>query len=183
MTVISRVFRKSQTWSPEESEIVRYSGSVGEKLERLYAAYFDIQRGLAADKKPGEPSVKNLIALSSELTANDKLPKVVRQHLGSVNKEAQHLHHLSLDKARQKFKAISHAVVTLSTQVRGDQARRPFQQYFCPMVKQGAGDWLQADGPLSNPYFGIEMLRCGELVRVIPAENQVKPSPAERKQD
>jgi hypothetical protein len=36
------------------------------------------------------------------------------------------------------------------------------------MVAEGGGDWLQpGDAPL-NPYFGAEMLRCGERVGEFP---------------
>jgi Cu(I)/Ag(I) efflux system membrane fusion protein len=37
------------------------------------------------------------------------------------------------------------------------------------MVLDGGGDWLQDDDELLNPYFGSEMLRCGEKVEVYPA--------------
>lgn len=31
---------------------------------------------------------------------------------------------------------------------------------FCPMVNKS---WIQKDGKVSNPYYGSEMLTCGEL--------------------
>jgi hypothetical protein len=44
------------------------------------------------------------------------------------------------------------------------------------MVPGGGGDWLQADGELLNPYFGSEMLRCGQKVQVFPPSgSSVKP--------
>ncbi|MFZ9092603.1 MAG: hypothetical protein ACO3FE_21200, partial [Planctomycetaceae bacterium] len=60
-----------------------------------------------------------------------------------------------------------HAVVTLATMIRGADATQPFNHFFCPMVKQGEGDWLQTEDQLSNPYWGSMMLRCGDLVRTI----------------
>jgi Cu(I)/Ag(I) efflux system membrane fusion protein len=34
------------------------------------------------------------------------------------------------------------------------------------MARDGAGgDWLQAEELLANPYFGAQMLRCGETLR------------------
>jgi Cu(I)/Ag(I) efflux system membrane fusion protein len=33
------------------------------------------------------------------------------------------------------------------------------------MVPGGGGDWMQPGGELANPYWGDEMLRCGEVVR------------------
>jgi Cu(I)/Ag(I) efflux system membrane fusion protein len=32
------------------------------------------------------------------------------------------------------------------------------------MVPGGGGDWMQPGGDLQNPYWGSEMLTCGELV-------------------
>src|SRR5690606_34526767 len=85
-----------------------------------------------------------------------------------IASHAEHLHHVELVKARQQFKPISHAVVKLAAQLRGDDAQSPFIHFYCPMVKGGGGDWLQASGELANPYYGSEMLRCGEKVRVLP---------------
>jgi hypothetical protein len=39
------------------------------------------------------------------------------------------------------------------------------------MVPEGGGDWLQSDGQLLNPYFGSQMLRCGEKVHEFPARS------------
>jgi hypothetical protein len=36
------------------------------------------------------------------------------------------------------------------------------------MVPGGGGDWLQQEGELLNPYFGSQMLRCGEKVAEYP---------------
>jgi Cu(I)/Ag(I) efflux system membrane fusion protein len=44
------------------------------------------------------------------------------------------------------------------------------------MVPGGAGDWLQADVKLLNPYFGSKMLRCGEKVRELPPAGETTPA-------
>ena len=74
-----------------------------------------------------------------------------------------------------QFKPISHAVVTLSTQIRGEENTRVFRHFFCPMVKEGEGDWLQFAERISNPYYGSQMLRCGELVRTLPPQSAMAP--------
>jgi Cu(I)/Ag(I) efflux system membrane fusion protein len=43
------------------------------------------------------------------------------------------------------------------------------------MVPDGGGDWLQPGGELANPYFGSEMLRCGEKVSEFPAKGTSEP--------
>ena len=86
--------------------------------------------------------------------------------------KSEHLHHMDLAGARKAFKPISHAVVTLATQVRSEEAQSSFTHFYCPMVPGGGGDWLQAGGELLNPYFGSEMLRCGEKVQVFPPQGK-----------
>ena len=45
----------------------------------------------------------------------------------------------------------------------------------------GGADWLQPDGVLLNPYFGSEMLRCGEKVAEYgPDGSQPSKQPAQR---
>lgn len=163
--------------------VVRVEGSAGEKLEQLYETYFTIQKALSEDKVPTEQAVTTLARLSDALSHDKSLSEERRLHFTTIKDNTAHLHHLSIDDTRTKFKSISHAVVTLASEVRGQNAERSFIHFFCPMVKQGEGDWLQAEDQLSNPYFGSEMLRCGELVRIIPPDARSKEHSSEHQHD
>ena len=147
--------------------VVRVQGPTGKKLEQLYEAYFTIQKTLSEDKVPTEEAVTALSTLSDDLSQDESLSEELRQQMTTIKDSTAHLHHLSIDEARKKFMSLSHAVVTLATEIRGQKAEQTFNHYYCPMVEQGKGNWLQAEGQLRNPYFGPEMLRCGELVRKI----------------
>ncbi|MCC9602507.1 efflux RND transporter periplasmic adaptor subunit [Stieleria sp. JC731] len=148
------------------------NGETGAKLEELFQAYFGIQQAFAADKRPTENQVKQYQDVANALLQADQLDDDVLNLIESTLDPVAHLHHHKIDEARQKFKPISHAVVRLATIARGESAKQPFHQFFCPMVKQGEGDWLQDNDLLSNPYWGSEMLRCGELVRTISPDQQ-----------
>jgi Cu(I)/Ag(I) efflux system membrane fusion protein len=87
---------------------------------------------------------------------------------------------MDLAGARQAFKLISHAVVTLAAQLRGADAEEPFTHFYCPMVPGGGGDWLQPGFELANPYFGSQMPRCGEKVAEFPAKGTLQPESHER---
>ena len=66
--------------------------------------------------------------------------------------------------ARQTFLPFSTNVVELVQLVRGqDEAFRSLKVYRCPMAPK-PGLWFQAQGPLRNPYYGAEMLKCGKEV-------------------
>ncbi|RPH78032.1 MAG: DUF3347 domain-containing protein, partial [Planctomycetaceae bacterium] len=152
----------------EQVAVTPIAGEAGTKLEALYAAYFEAQQALAADKMPPAAAAQALHHAANELASEATLPESSVQLLQDIATKSEHLHHLDLAGARQVFKPISHAVVTLATQVRSEDAHRPFTHFYCPMVAGGGGDWLQPGGELLNPYFGSEMLRCGEKVREFP---------------
>lgn len=164
--------------SLEPVPVIAVPGPAGARLEELYAVYFEIQSRLAADQPPTEAAVQSLRRLAGELRADASLPEAARPWLAEILAAGEHLHHLPLEQARlEAFRPLSHAVVTLASRVRGAGATKPFTHLFCPMVKGGAGDWLQPGGPLApgdlrNPYWGSGMLTCGDRVRVLapPAE-------------
>ena len=167
---------KAKAEGPLQFEQVATSpigGDAGKKLEQLYAAYFDVQRALASDKKPTEQAAQSLHRTAKELSGEVVLPAETRKLLDEVAKKSEHLHHLDLAGARKEFKPISRAVVTLAAQVRSADAADPFIHFYCPMVPGGGGDWLQPNGELLNPYFGSEMLRCGERVHAFPPPSAV----------
>ena len=146
-------------------------GESGEQLEELYSRYFEIRTAFAADKKPAEESSLSLHELATELTSSEDVTDQAKEQLSIVTENAEHLHHLPLEEARMQFKPISHAILQLATQIRGEGNDRVFRHFFCPMVKEGEGDWLQFEERISNPYYGSQMLRCGELIRTLPPEN------------
>jgi len=142
--------------------------ALGDQIEKFYAAYFAVQQSLARDEKPSAEAAATVHRLAGELATNNALPAAARRQLQSIAQSSEHLHHMDLKPSRDAFKPISHAVVTLATQIRGDRAQTPFVHFFCPMVEGGGGDWLQPGGELANPYFGSQMLRCGEQAHVFP---------------
>jgi Cu(I)/Ag(I) efflux system membrane fusion protein len=149
----------------EQIAVAPVAGDAGVQLEALYAAYFDVQKALAADRKPAAGSSQALHKAAVALRGDASFPKESAELAQVIAAKSEHLHHKDLTGARSDFKSISHAVVTLATQVRSDEAKTSFTHFYCPMVKGGAGDWLQSDSKLLNPYFGSEMLHCGEKVQ------------------
>lgn len=145
--------------------VLPVGGEAGKQLEALYAAYFEVQKALAADQQPAAGPSQSLHQAALALASDASLPESAAKLAQEIAAKSEHLHHMDLTGARRDFKPISHAIVTLAAQVRGEEAQTPFTHFFCPMVKGGGGDWLQANGKLLNPYFGSEMLRCGEKVQ------------------
>jgi Cu(I)/Ag(I) efflux system membrane fusion protein len=145
------------------------AGPAGEQLDALFAAYLQVQQALASDKPPPPDAAQALHQLVSHLQQSEAIPESARTQAKEIEIHSAHLHHLDLAGARKVFKPISHAVLRLAAQVRSEGGQKPFTHFYCPMVPGGGGDWLQATDQLLNPYFGSEMLRCGEKVQSLPA--------------
>jgi Cu(I)/Ag(I) efflux system membrane fusion protein len=167
---------KKERKSPLDFEHVHVEsvgGEAGEKLEQLYAAYFAVWKSLTADKQPNEKDVTQLHELATALAETIEIPESARKLLDIIAAKSEHLHHMEIEQGRlESFRPISHAIVTLSTLVRGSEASRPYSHMFCPMVKGGGGDWLQASSKLINPYWGSQMLHCGRVAHVFPVSGQ-----------
>jgi Cu(I)/Ag(I) efflux system membrane fusion protein len=165
----------------KEIAIVPVADEPGRELEQLYAAYFEVQQALAADQKPPAEAAQQLAALARDLSNARELPEGSRKLAQEIAIQGEHLHHMDLAGARKAFKPISHAIVTLATQVRSAESQNSFTHFFCPMVPGGGGDWLQPGGELLNPYFGSQMLRCGEKVAEY-GGGEKKPTESQRPQ-
>jgi Cu(I)/Ag(I) efflux system membrane fusion protein len=150
-------------------DVQHVQGTAGEQLEELYAAYFRIQQTLVGDDKPMEKDVQALQELAAALK-DSSLGEKEKTLVAAIASDSEHLHTLSLKTARMEFRPVSRAIIELATRVRGAEAAEPFHHFYCPMVDQGNGDWLQANDKLRNPYFGSQMIRCGETVHTIPSQ-------------
>lgn len=157
----------------DHSPVMPIKGEAGVKLESLFAAYFEIQVALAADKTPPMNPAMTLHQTAGELANSSSLSDDARVQLKAIATNAEHLHHLDLAEARKSFKPVSHAIVTLAAKIRGENSKQAFTHFFCPMVKGGGGDWLQPGGDLLNPYYGSEMLHCGSKVHEFPVFDHV----------
>lgn len=164
--------KKEGPLDPGPIQVVQLRGEPGVVLERLYAAYLDLQTTFADDKAVNEDQVSALRDAAENLLTGGGLPADLVSLVDTIQAESAHLHHLDLAEARAMFKPVSHAVIRLAARVRGEQATVPLLQMYCPMVKGGGGDWLQVSEPLLNPYWGEAMLHCGEVVRELPPQGQ-----------
>ena len=71
----------------------------------------------------------------------------------------------NLEEARRAFGELSDALVES-----GDMTTTgSLNVAYCPMAKR---HWLQTGNEISNPYYGSQMLRCGEFVTQPPATEE-----------
>jgi len=62
---------------------------------------------------------------------------------------------VDIDTMRAQFKPLSEFLAALDLP-------QGYARAYCPMY-EGGSNWVQADGPLRNPYYGSTMLTCGVI--------------------
>lgn len=133
-------------------------------LKPVYAAYFDAQEALAADDLGGfvraGKDLENAVGLADTVG-------LVGEPLGAWRRAAARLtlsrSPTDIAAARSAFERMSRAVIDLQNRF-GHRGNATWHVAYCPMAFDNKGaEWLQKDTQINNPYFGAEMLRCGEV--------------------
>ncbi|WP_404307034.1 efflux RND transporter periplasmic adaptor subunit [Neorhodopirellula lusitana] len=160
---------KASTYPPGPLELPKREATVltdvaGEQFDRAFQAYFTIQEALAADQTPPLAAVNTLDDSLSQLLLFPNVPDEAQTDLQRAKRSVDLLSG-SLERAREGFRPLSHSLLKATNSVRGPNTANKLVHLFCPMVPGGGGDWMQPGGDLVNPYWGSEMLSCGETVK------------------
>ena len=115
----------------------------GDVNDKLLISYVEIQEKLASDDLTG---AKNAASKALVATSSDKELKKTFEQITKAK---------DLEAGREAFKAASkHVVESRKTNLPAE-----YMIAYCPMA---GAKWIQKKGDLKNPYFGKEMLACGE---------------------
>jgi Cu(I)/Ag(I) efflux system membrane fusion protein len=169
MQILARPSMMSQSAEPPALDAAARDAlraAIAPLLERYLAA----QEALAADD--GEAAREALEGLGAALTERPGEALVGRaRELWLIHAAALEGAHAAaheergIEALRVAFQPLSDALVALTTRA-GDPLGRDLRVVHCPMAFDDTGaDWLQSGDTIANPYFGAEMLRCGEVVR------------------
>lgn len=138
------------------------------QMNHLLEHYLELQERFAADRTTGAAQqALGLIAAGDEIkkllsNSDMEVSAEFRTALAKLNEAAVKMRRENLAADRVAFVDLSAALRTMMQTVR--PAKDQYKEIFifhCPMSK---GDWLQTSAEMKNPYYGFEMLKCGELV-------------------
>lgn len=118
-------------------------------LQAALDKYIQIQTALAGDSLKGVPEAAAEIA--SIAKASDGAVPVAAQ-AGVLAKATD------IKAAREAFKPLSAALITALSSQKSISGQ--YYEAFCPMAK---ASWIQVGKKIANPYFGADMLGCGEI--------------------
>lgn len=139
-------------------------------LQTIYSGYLGIKTALVkGDSKQSSTKAGEI----NSLIKNFNTTAVPGDQMEPYTAIAASLQKLSFDisatndiKAqRASFSVLSDGIYTL---LKSYGADKTIYQAHCPMAFDGKGaSWLSDDSVIKNPYFGDEMLECGEVINVI----------------
>ncbi len=133
-----------------------------QQMEPILQSYLKIGHALSGDSLEGVPtSAKGIGAQTAVLDSSS----VTGEHAAhykdvptNLRKAAQTLSQAkTLDEARASFKKLSMPMAMWVTMSKPNN----IDVVYCSMAK---GSWVQKHGKVRNPYFGADMLDCGEVV-------------------
>lgn len=147
-----------------DTQPVMLVGDTAIEFDKAYNAYFEIQCAMAADRTPSPVALNTLMDSLSRLEMSAGVPDEAQIQLAKSRRAALRMEG-SVETAREAYRAVSHGMLRAATVARGPRTAKTLVHFYCPMVPGGGGDWMQPGGELANPYWGDEMLRCGEIVK------------------
>lgn len=152
----------------EEMETYTVDQAFQAQLNTLVAAYLGIQTSLADDKLAES---KQHAAAFTEALGGIDMKLVVDDAHNAWMAQVAPLHDSAtkiaaakdIAVAREVFQPLTNTVLYVMRSF-GAAGEEPLALVHCPMAFNDKGaHWVQAGEDVRNPYFGAEMLQCGEI--------------------
>jgi len=158
--------------TPESKEESAGSLSVAKagKFQAIYDQYFQLKDALvASDRKTVATGAAKLASLlttlkSTDLTAAEQ--QVWKTQANAITQYTKMLQEAKdLAKQREAFVSLSEEVYKLA---KSSKPSLLVYQQKCPMFNDGKGaTWLSLNKDIKNPYYGAQMLTCGNTIQTI----------------
>lgn len=147
-----------QTAAPAEPAPAAVSVSLKDsKLDALYKSYIDLKSALVTGDATAAANAAKAIQSAGESMDNGKEVAALAARLSAS---------ADLKEQRTFFGEISTLMIAMVKQS-GLSSGKVYVEY-CPMAFDNKGaSWLSNEEAIKNPYFGDEMLTCGEVTETL----------------
>jgi len=151
-----------------DSEPVEADGGAS-PLAAVFSSYLTLQEQLAGDEaQSAHTSLQGLLDVVVAATGDASLSAATTTSLHNLHSALLKVSAgPDLEADRVTFQVLSEHVLAIEQEA-GNPLSQALQVVHCPMAFDDTGaSWLQAVGPIANPYFGASMLRCGSVTREV----------------
>ncbi len=153
------------------------SAAAREGLTPVYDTYLQIQQNLADDDFAAASThyyelQKRVGLVDMELFSGDSHKAWMGISANIFAEAKKGANAATIDESRTAFRDLSKAIIKLHDTF-GHGSDKTLYLTFCPMAFGGEGGyWIQAVDTIYNPFYGSQMLRCGEIRQTYPPYSQ-----------
>lgn len=137
--------------------------------DAIVSKYLKIKNELTKDDSKGAAAAaKELIATLNNSNSSSLDTKLKNKYNAFVADAKVHVKHIGdnagkMEHQREYFALLSQDVFSL---IRAFGTKQTVYQDYCPMYGDGkTGYWISETKEVINPYYGSEMLNCGNIVQ------------------
>jgi hypothetical protein len=133
--------------------------------------YLKLKNALVADNdKEASRAGKELMTAFNNIDQSSMAAEEMSEVKDIIEDARENAEHISenqgnIDHQREHFEMLSTDIKDLIAIAGAD---RTLYQIFCPMYNNNEGGmWLSATDEIKNPYYGSEMMNCGEVKSIL----------------
>ncbi|TDD78629.1 DUF3347 domain-containing protein [Flavobacterium caseinilyticum] len=137
--------------------------------DAIVSKYLKIKNALTKDDSKGAAAAaKELIAALNNSNSSSLDTKLKNKYNAFVGDAKVHVKHIGenagkMEHQREYFSLLSQDVFSL---IKAFGTKQTVYQDYCPMYGDGkTGYWISETKDVINPYYGSEMLNCGNIVQ------------------
>ncbi|MAC95900.1 MAG: efflux transporter periplasmic adaptor subunit [Flavobacteriales bacterium] len=153
------------------TEKVAVSEAAQKALASLYESYFKLKDALVSDDFKGAKNAATQMGEELDKIDMNVFKGKAQVRWMKLSKDLNFLLHQAeteedIEKLRANFFTISKRLIDAAETF--DPMRDTIYVLHCPMANSNNGaDWLSLEKEIRNPYFGAQMLKCGEVKSTI----------------
>ncbi|BAO56095.1 probable Co/Zn/Cd efflux system membrane fusion protein [Nonlabens marinus S1-08] len=139
------------------------------RAEAILKDYFNLKDALVGDDnskaKELGATLANTLGSFDASSYSDGEQQELKDIMEDAIEHSEHIAESDIAHQREHFKILSKDVTDMVA-ITGTEMK--IYEQFCPMYNNnGGGAWLSMNEEIRNPYFGEQMLNCGNVQREI----------------
>ena len=144
--------------------------TVAIQLNQLVQHYIHLKNAMvasnSADAKAGAKGMLDAITTIDTLKLTVEQKSVFNAQIGKIMEDAKHIvDNKDIQHQRGHLNPLSKSIYSL---IKSFGSETTLYYEFCPMANNNNGGyWISETEEVKNPYFGDEMLNCGEVKETI----------------
>lgn len=148
--------------NPQAKSTEHFSEAFKNQWTSVVEAYLDLKNQLVNDQPAGETSQKMITGLNSMQSISDAPSGWMDKRKKILSRVTRVKQTNSIKAQRKHFIELSNLMIHTARQYGIGKGTLYVQ--FCPMANDDKGAyWLSEEKQIANPYYGDQMLRCGEV--------------------